>query len=118
MGRPEIPCTRLPLSSSSMMMNRLIRIATAILPLALAPLLLWLIAGGHIDLGGGEKDLVWILPWVLWSLVFAVSCFVLWWRGWTHARSLRRSALIGFGSVLLAGIILAAFGQLGIAGLF
>ena len=99
-------------------MNRLFRIATAILPLALAPLLLWLIAGGHVDLGGGEKDLIWILPWVLWSLVFAMSCLFLWHRGWPHSRSLLRSAIIGFGSVLLAGIVLAAFGQLGVAGLF
>ena len=54
-------------------MSRGVRIGTALLPLALVPLLTDAIARGSLDLGGGEKDLVWVLPWTLWSLLFAVT---------------------------------------------
>lgn len=75
-----------------------------------------LIANGQLDLGGGEKDLVWVVPWFLWSMIFAVSSFVLWYRGWSLWRSSARSAAVGIGGVLFAALVLAAFGQLGIGG--
>ena len=99
-------------------MGILVRITTALIPLALVPVLVNLIANGRIDLGGGEKDLVWILPWSLWSLLFAASAMVLWRRGWSLSRSLVRSAIIGFSGVLLAAALLALFSQLGVAGRF
>ena len=92
--------------------------ATAWLPLALAPVLVHLIAEGRIDLGGGEKDLVWILPWLLWSLLFGGSAMFLWWRRWSLSRSLARSAAIAIAGVLVAMGVLAILGQLGIAGRF
>lgn len=92
------------------------RVMTALLPLALAPVLVMLIANGQLDLGGGEKDLVWVVPWFLWSMIFAVSSFVLWYRGWSLWRSSARSAAVAFAGVVLAALALAAFGQLGIGG--
>jgi len=79
-------------------------------------MLVMLIANGHLDFGGGEKDLVWVLPWVLWSMIFAVSSFILWYRGWSLWLSSARSAAVAFGGVVLAAVVLAAFGQLGIGG--
>ncbi|MGH9175129.1 MAG: hypothetical protein ACRD1H_12270 [Vicinamibacterales bacterium] len=94
------------------------RVLTAILPLGLTPLLLYAIAEGHLSFGGGEKDLVLLLPWTLWSLVFAISAIVLWWRQWPHRRALQRSALIGLGVLVLVAVCLAAVGSLGVAGRF
>lgn len=99
-------------------MRSALRVAIALLPLCLAPALVYLIGDGLIDIGGGEKDLVWVLPWTLWSLLFAIASLVLWRRGWSLSRSTGWSALIGVAGVLLAALALAAAGQLGVGGLF
>jgi hypothetical protein len=100
------------------MLTALSRLILAFLPLASAPLLVHLIAEGHISFGGGEKDLVWILPWLLWSLIFGSSSLVLWHRRWPVVRSTVWSAAIGLAAVLLAAVVLGVFGQLGVAGRF
>ena len=51
-------------------MKVLIRLLTLLLPLALTPLLVFLLADGYINLGGGEKDVLMALPWLLWALLF------------------------------------------------
>ena len=96
------------------MIGSVLRIVIALAPLAITPVLVRLNAYGHIDLGGGEKDLVWALVWTLWSVLFAISSFVLWRRKWSIARSVVRSALVGIVGVFLAAILLALFGQLGV----
>jgi hypothetical protein len=95
-----------------------VRLVVILLPLASVPLLAHLIAAGRIDLGGGEKDLVWVLPWLLWSVLSGISSSVLWRRGRSLSRSTAWSALVGLLGVLVAATILAAFGQLGVAGRF
>ena len=100
------------------MIGSALRIAIALFPLALAPVLVRLVVDGQIDPGGGEKDLVWVLVWILWSVLFAISSFQLWRRRWSVARSVVRSALVGIVGVFLAAILLALFGQLGVAGRF
>ena len=96
----------------------IVRLVVALLPLACAPLLVYLIGNGHISFGGGEKDLVWVLPWLLWSLLFGLSSLVLWYRGWPTMRSAVWSAGVGLVGVIVAAAILAVFGQLGVAGRF
>jgi hypothetical protein len=86
--------------------------------LAFVPLLVHVIAGGRVDLGGGEKDLVWVLPWTLWSVLFGLNSLVLWRRHWPARRSTVWSAAVGLMGVLVTAAILAVFGQLGVAGLF
>jgi hypothetical protein len=95
-----------------------LRAVTALLPLALTALLIYVAIGGRLDLGGGEKDLVWIFPPLLWSLLFAASALVCWHRGMPLGRSLVRSALVGMAGVVLAAALLALVGQLGVAGRF
>jgi hypothetical protein len=95
-----------------------LRVIIALLPLAFVPVLVQLIAGGLLDLGGGEKDLVWVIPWFVWSLIFAISSFVLWFRGWSFSPSSKRSAIVGLGGIVLAAVLLAALGQLGVGGRF
>jgi len=52
------------------------RIAVALFPLALTPGIVWLLAEGHLNLGGGEKDILIAIPWLLWSVVFAIATMV------------------------------------------
>lgn len=99
-------------------MESLLRLVVALLPLALTPLLVELLASGRLALGGGEKDLVWVLPWLLWSLLFAGGSLVLWRRGRRVLRASLASALVGLTGVLLAALVLALLGQLGVAGRF
>ncbi len=98
--------------------RNLARTVVALLPLALTPLLLHLIAYGVIDLGGGEKDIVWLFPWALWSLIFAATSFYLWQRGWSAGRAFVRATLIGLAGIGAAALVLAAAGKLGVAGRF
>lgn len=46
-------------------MGILTRLVTALLPLALTPLLMFAIADGYLNFGSGEKDLFMLLPWML-----------------------------------------------------
>lgn len=55
-------------------------------PLALSPLLLFLAAEGYLNFGGGEKDIILMLPWVLWSLTYGIAFAV----GWARKVPLRR----------------------------
>jgi len=90
----------------------------SLLPLALTPVLGYLLAQGYINLGGGEKDILVLLPWMVWSLVFAVSSWVFWRRGYSIVRSSWRSALVGLAGLAILGVTLTILGQLGIGGLF
>jgi len=99
-------------------MRRVFRLVLAVAPLAMTPALVHLIATGALDFGGGEIDLVLVLPWALWSVLFAVSSLVLWRRGWPVLRSTVRSAIVGVAGLLLAAVVLALVGQLGVAGRF
>jgi hypothetical protein len=100
------------------MIAGIFRVVLALLPLALVPVLMRLIANGRINFGGGEKDVVWALVWLLWSVLFGISSFVLWGRGWPVARSAVRSLVVGTIGVLVVLLCLALFGQLGVAGRF
>jgi hypothetical protein len=98
--------------------GNIIRIVLALTPLLLAPALLSLLSGGQLNLGGGEKDVIVVVPWLLWSVVYAFSSFFLWGRGWAIGRATGLSILVATAGVLVAGLILALIGQLGIGGRF
>ena len=57
-----------------------LRLGLSILPLALTPLLGFLIAEGYLNFGGGEKDLLLLLPWLAWSVVYLFFFLVFWWK--------------------------------------
>jgi hypothetical protein len=84
------------------MITSIVRIVIALVPLALAPVLTILIADGRLDLGGGEMDLVWVLVWTVWSVIYAISVLVLWWNDWSIGRSVVKS-ILGEPGCLLPG---------------
>jgi len=56
-------------------MPRLIIILT---PLLLTPVVGFMLAEGLVNLGGGEKDIIFLIPWALWSILFAIAGLALW----------------------------------------
>ena len=67
------------------------RAALGLAPLALTPLLGLALAEGWLDLGGGEKDLLLLVPWLLWSVAYLALVCVHWWRGRTSWRGAGRA---------------------------
>ena len=95
-----------------------LRLTVSLLPLVLTPVLGYLLTQGYINLGGGEKDILMLVPWMVWSLVFAFSSWIFWRRGHSILRSSWRSAVVGLAGLAILGVTLTILGQLGIGGLF
>lgn len=57
-----------------------VRIVSAFAPLLLTPALSRAINNGTLNFGGGEKDIVLLIPWLLWSIAFATAALVCWRR--------------------------------------
>ncbi len=82
--------------------NRILQVAGAALPLLLAPMLLFSIAEGWLNFGGGEKDLLLLFPYLIFSVTFFVSAVVLIYKRCPPRRWIPRSAVVSFS--LLAGL--------------
>lgn len=91
------------------------RIVLSVLPLALTPLFFLLLADGYVNLGGGEKDIIVLVPWVLWSLVYAIGCWIFWAKGLATAHGAGRAALIAVIALLSCGVLLFGASALGFA---
>ena len=59
-------------------MRTIITLILCFLPLGLTPLFGYLLAEGWVNLGGGEKDLLMLIPWLIWSLTFSIVFIVFW----------------------------------------
>lgn len=79
----------------------------ALAPLLLTPILIYALAEGIVDFGGGEKDVILALPWLVWSLSFAVCGLVFIIRRWPFGRWLRRSTLVA--TIVLLGLFAIAY---------
>ena len=87
----------------------LTKIAVCLLPLALTPLLGFLISEGYLNLGGGCKDIILLIPWLLWSLVYSLFFIVLWIRGRSFGRLIAYSIAGASGVIVLVWIIMLSF---------
>jgi len=96
-------------------MARFLQVVLALLPLLLTPAIIYGLAEGVVDFGGGEKDIMLALPWLIWSFVFAMCSLVLIYRRWDIRRWTLRSALISTTVLFGLGVIAYAGGFLGIA---
>jgi hypothetical protein len=79
----------------------LLRLSACLLPLALTPAWAYLIAESHLDFGGGEKDLLLLIPWLAWSLVYLAFSVVLWIR----RRPIRKGILYSAGGATIVLIL-------------
>ena len=96
-------------------MPRPLQYLLALLPLLLTPALFFALAEGYPDLGGGEKDIVMVLPWLLWSLLFAVSASVMIVRRRPVGYWTERAGLLATGLQFGIGLLAWAGSYLGIA---
>jgi hypothetical protein len=87
-------------------MRVLVRLFVGVVPLLLAVLFAWLVMEGHLNLGGGEKDIFLAVPLLIWALVYLCSYFVLWWRGFAIGRSVWVSSGLASGLVAVAWLLL------------
>jgi len=85
--------------------NRLVHMALASVPTLLTPGLFYLLAEGWLDVGGGEKDVLLVLPYFLWACIFFVVASILIVKRWLLRRWLLRSALISVSVVLALGVV-------------
>ena len=81
-------------------METLKQLFLSLLPLTLTPLFGFLLAEGLLDLGGGEKDIIWAFVWAVWSVLFAISSLILIWRGWPLKKWIGRSMLVAMAGLL------------------
>jgi hypothetical protein len=95
----------------------IVKLALCLLPLAISPALFFLIAEGHLNFGGGEKDILLLVPWLIWSLIYAIVFGILWARGWPARRSVAYAASLATALILVAWLALFAYsaGWLGIS---
>ncbi|HLD46429.1 MAG TPA: hypothetical protein VJA64_01300 [Desulfobaccales bacterium] len=89
------------------MMRIVLRLTLSLLPLGLTPLLLHLIGYGYLNFGGGCKDVVMIIPWMIWSLLYLIISIVGWRKHWSIAKGIAYSAIGATG--LLALLFLVFF---------
>ena len=92
------------------------RAGICLLPLAVTPIWIFLIAEGSLNFGGGEKDLFLVIPWLVWSALFLAIGVVAWVRGLSWTRGLAWSAG-GAAAILVVvgtGLLLWASGLLGV----
>ncbi|MBL4622928.1 MAG: hypothetical protein JKY89_11060 [Immundisolibacteraceae bacterium] len=87
------------------MNKKLAHLLLALIPLLLTPLLSFVLFEGLLNLGGGEKDIIWAIVWAVWSLTFAISALVLIWRNWALKRWVWRSAMVATGGMLMLSVL-------------
>lgn len=83
-----------------------IRLGSALIPLLLTPVLVWLVAEGYLSLGSGEKDLLIAVPWLVWALAFMVVALLAWYRRLSLSRALVLAAIGATGVLGVAGAAL------------
>lgn len=87
-------------------MKSVVPFLVSIVPLALTPLLVWTISEGYVDLGGGEKDLIMVLPWMVWSVFFAGAFLIASRKGHSIGASSLRAAGWATGLIVCLWLLL------------
>lgn len=87
-------------------MKPVFRFGISVLPLALTPGLVWLLAEGYVNLGGGEKDILMALPWMVWSAFFAAAFFVATRKGYSLSTAVLRAVSWATGLIIFLWLML------------
>ena len=88
------------------------KLALCLLPMALVPLTFFALAEGYVNLGGGEKDIILILPLGIWSILYAIAFAVTWARRRSTRESLKRGVLVATIAVVISWAGLLAWSLL------
>ena len=87
----------------------------AAIPMLITPGLIYMLAEGWLDVGGGEKDILLAFPYLLWALIFFMVALVLIIKRWSLRRWLLRSGLISVICMLALSVFAYIISWLGIA---
>jgi hypothetical protein len=87
----------------------IINTVLCLLPLAVSPGLLFLIADGYLNFGGGEKDIILMIPWLIWSVVYAILFGVFWAKRWPRKRVLAYASGGATGLLIVAWLVLFVY---------
>ena len=91
----------------------ILRLILSIVPLSLTPLLGYLIADGYLNFGGGEKDLLLLLPWMVWAVLYFVLFLIFWKRKFSIQKGCGYAAGGATGALaLIYGVMLIWFGAI------
>lgn len=83
-----------------------LKLFLAVAPLLLSLLFGWLVMDGHLNFGGGDKEIFLAVPLLLWSLAYLCCYVTLWWRRAPLGRTLALSASIATGFLVIAWLVL------------
>ena len=97
------------------MKSRLAHAAMAALPVLLTPLVLFALAEGWVDLGGGEKDILLVIPYLILTATFFLCAIILIVRRWPLSRWLKRSAAVSILLLFALGVVAYFASWLGIS---
>jgi hypothetical protein len=87
-------------------LKSLTKMAACLGPLALTPLLAFLISEDYLSFGGGCKDIILLIPWLVWSAAYVLIFIGLWIKKHSFGWLVGYSAAGATGVVALAWIIL------------
>jgi hypothetical protein len=96
-------------------MNKFGQVVLALLPLLLTPVLGYVLTEGVLNLGGGDKDILWAFAWAIWSIAFAISSIFLINRNWAVDKWALRSTIASTGVMLVLWLLAFAASVLGLA---
>jgi hypothetical protein len=88
------------------MVRIVLRLALGLLPLGLTPLLVHLIGDGYLNFGGGCKDVLMVVPWMVWSLIFLIISLVCWRKQWPIGKGILSSVIGATGILALLFLVL------------
>ncbi|MFW2438434.1 MAG: hypothetical protein ACN4GR_03590 [Arenicellales bacterium] len=94
---------------------KLIDFVIAAIPIGLTPMLIFALAEGWLDFGGGEKDILLALPYSFWALIFFLVAAVFIINRSTRRRWITKSALIASITLVIVCVAVYFTGWLGIA---
>lgn len=88
------------------MIRIVLRLAISLLPLGLTPILVHLIGYGYLNFGGGCKDVLMLVPWMVWSLIYLIISIVCWRKHWSIAKGIACSVIGATGMLALLFLVL------------
>jgi Kef-type K+ transport system membrane component KefB len=94
---------------------KLIDFVIAAIPIGLTPVIIFALAEGWLDFGGGEKDILLALPYLIWALVFFLVAVIFIIKRSTRRRWIAKSALIASITLVIVGVAAYFTSWLGIA---
>lgn len=108
------------LSRAKRVPHILARLLLALLPLLATPVFGHLLAEGLLNLGGGDKDILMVIPWLAWSILHLGYSILFWIRRTPLWRSALLSGLLGLFTLLAVALIMSVVAPalLGVPSLF